>query len=663
MNPTSLPIHAHKSEFLKLFHENQALVLVGETGCGKSTQIPQFLPKKLNVFITQPRRVAAITLAKRVSSEMRSPLGREVGYHVRFDDCTTPNTRIKFFTDGMLLREMMIDPLLSKCNVIIIDEAHERSLSSEVLLGLTKQLLQKRPDLKAIIMSATLQAEAFAEFLSCPIMSVMGRMYPVETFYTPTPEPDYIIGTIIAVTQIHLDEEDGDILCFLPGQDDIEAVIVTLKQKNELIKKHNEKLGEGEVAVKEMLICPLFAALPQEEQLQVFSNTPNNVRKIIVATNIAETSLTIPGIKYVVDCGLRKQRVFHPQSGVEVLRVEPASKAALTQRKGRAGRQSSGKCFRLFTEDVVEELPDTDVPEILRSDLANSLLSLLVMDINLFELDMLDRPTPESLNSALSTLIAMGAVKKTVELDASMKLECLPLGKTMSLFPVSVHLSRSLVFAAERGVHVEVATIIALLSSEHLFFESNTKRGNNSIQRFIDISGDHLMLLKLYREFSEFAKLKTKENNGNKELYTQKSERRAMEFCKRCNISWKSLRHALDVRKQLIDYCSNAGFVLAPHTYSNEQESIEIRKSLVAGSFLKVASFRPEHQCYRTLSKNQDCFIHPSSVLALHSVSKPQYVLFSELVFTSKLYMRNVSEISIEWLGEVVPQFNATLNL
>ncbi|KAL0225825.1 hypothetical protein P9112_013149 [Eukaryota sp. TZLM1-RC] len=655
----SLPIYKYKQDFISLFDNNDSIVVIGETGCGKSTQVPQYIPSNLRICITQPRRVAAVSLAKRVAYEMGVQLGEEVGYSVRFEELSSDKTRIKFVTDGMLLREMMLDPMLNRYDVVIIDEAHERSIASEILMGLIKNLykLKKRKSpIKTIIMSATIHAESFISFFNSAVFEVEGRMFPVDIYYTPTPEDDYVSAMVIAVVQAHLDEEKGDVLCFLPGQDDIESVVTGLRAKNEVIVKHN--IEQPEDMIDELLVCPLYAALPPEEQNKVFETTPKDKRKIIIATNIAETSLTIPGVRFVIDSGLCKQRIFHPNTGIDILKTKPVSKASLTQRKGRAGREGVGKCFRLFQEDVVKTLEEVEVPEIERSDLCSVVLSLLVIGVDISQLELLSSIDPQTINEALAVLDVMGAVKR-VRKGTTWTGKLLDQGKLMATFPVNVYLSRALLFAAERNVLKEVVAIISLMSAEHLILE--TQDGISTRNRFIDVSGDHCMLLKLYRQFVTECKLKFRANVATrKQELTPNAEKRAKAWCYRNSISWKGLSHSLQVYHQLIKYCIDSNLVKSAdqgHNYTAEVENIEIRKSLLAGYFLKVAQLALDQKTYTTFGKGQEASIHPTSVLLTKGRTRPQWILFSELVLTSKVYMRFVSELEEAWLPEVVPSY------
>lgn len=405
----SLPVFTFRNQLIEAVRQNQILIVVGETGSGKTTQLTQYLAEagfteNGVIGCTQPRRVAAMSVAKRVSEEVGCQMGHEVGYTIRFEDCTSPATKIKYMTDGMLQREILVDPDLKRYSVIMLDEAHERTIATDVLFGLLKKTLkQRRPDLKVIVTSATLDAEKFSSYFNeCPIFTIPGRTFPVEVLYSREPESDYLDAALVTVMQIHLTEPAGDILVFLTGQEEIDTAC-------EILYERMKALGPS---VPELLILPIYSALPNEMQSRIFDPAPPGSRKVVLATNIAETSITIDHIYYVVDPGFVKQNAYDPKLGMDSLVVTPISRAQANQRAGRAGRTGPGKCFRLYTEAAFQtEMLPTTIPEIQRQNLSTTILMLKAMGINdLIHFDFMDPPPTNTMLTALEELYALSAL-------------------------------------------------------------------------------------------------------------------------------------------------------------------------------------------------------------------------------------------------------------
>ena len=489
----SLPIYKLKNSLIETINQYRVLVVIGETGSGKTTQITQYLvdagyANRGKIACTQPRRMAAMSVAKRVSEEYGCKLGTKVGYCIRFEDCTSSDTIIKYMTDGMLLREALIDRDLNLYSVIILDEAHERNIHTDVLFGLLKSTIQRRKDLHVIVTSATLEAEKFsAYFNDCPIFTIPGRNFHVEIFFTQEPEGDYLEATLDTIMKIHLTEPAGDILVFLTGQEEIDTTCQIL----------NERMAALGDAAPPLIVLPVYSAQPSEVQSRIFDTTPDGSRKCVVATNIAEASLTIDGIYYVVDPGFAKIKAFNPKLGMDTLIVSPISQASAKQRAGRAGRTGPGKCFRLYTENAYknEMLPST-IPEIQRTNLANTVLSLKAMGINdLFTFEFMDRPPTQSLVAAMESLFALGALDDEGLLTR--------LGRKMSEFPLEPQLSKMLLTGVDLGCADEVITIVAMLSVPNVFYRPRDKQGLADQKRahFHQPEGDHLTLLTVYESW------------------------------------------------------------------------------------------------------------------------------------------------------------------
>lgn len=627
-----LPVWEQRSEFFEMISKNQTIVLVGETGSGKTTQIPSLMldagiaRQKRMVACTQPRRVAAMSVSKRVSEEMDVELGEEVGYTIRFEDVTGPKTVLKYMTDGMLLREAMADPMLERYAAVILDEAHERTLSTDILFGLIKEVATQRPDLKLVVMSATLDAGKFqAYFDSAPLMKVPGRLHPVEIFYTPEPERDYLEAAVRTVVQIHLCEPDGDILVFLTGEQEIEDACK--KTKVEI-----EQLGE-QVPICNVL--PLYSTLPMDRQRAIFDPAPPprkpgdpQGRKIVFSTNIAETSLTIDGIVYVVDPGFAKQKVYNPRIRVESLLVSPISKASAHQRAGRAGRTRPGKCFRLYTEKAFKkELMEQTYPEILRSNLSSVVLQLKKLGIeDLVHFDFMDPPAPETLMRALELLNYLGALDDDGNLTE--------LGSMMAEFPLDPQLAKMLLYSPQLNCSNEVLSIVAMLNTPNPFMRPReaARQADEAKAHFQHVDGDHLTLLNVYHAY--------------------KNNHEASAWCYDNFLNHRSMKSADSVRAQLMRVMTRFQLELKSADFHAKDYYPNIRKCLLAGFFMQVAHLeRTGH--YLTVKDNQVVALHPSTVLQ----HKPEWALYNEFVLTSKNYIRMCTDVKGEWLVELAPHY------
>ena len=621
----SLPIWTFKEDLVAAVKEHQILIIEGETGSGKTTQIPQFLVEAgfckdgKKIGCTQPRRVAAMSVAARVAEEMGVKLGNEVGYSIRFEDYTSERTIVKYMTDGMLLREFLGEPDLTSYSVMIIDEAHERTLHTDVLFGLVKDIAKFRPDLKLLISSATLDVHKFSSFFDdAPIFRIPGRRYPVDIYYTKAPETDYIDAAVISVLQIHATQPRGDILVFLTGQEEIE-------EANEMLMERRRRLGSK---IKELIILPIYANLPTHLQAKIFEPTPPNGRKVILATNIAETSLTIDGIIYVIDTGFCKQNSYNARTGMEALVVTQISQASANQRAGRAGRVAAGKCFRLYTAWAYKhELEENTKPEIQRTNLGNVVLLLKSLKINdLINFDFMDPPPHETLVLALEQLYALGALNHLGELTK--------LGTKMAEFPVDPMLSK-MILAAEKYKCVEqILTIAAMLSVNNaVFYQPKDKKVHADTARtnFFSPGGDHLTLLNVYSQWAD--------------------TNYSTQWCYENFIQHRSMKRARDVRDQLEGLMERVEIEV---TSAPRGETINIRKAITAGFFYHTARLSKNGGMYKMVKYQQTVQVHPSSSLF---EDRPRCLIYHELAFTTKAYMRQVIEVENSWLLEVAPHY------
>uniref|UniRef100_M4B7I9 RNA helicase n=1 Tax=Hyaloperonospora arabidopsidis (strain Emoy2) TaxID=559515 RepID=M4B7I9_HYAAE len=628
-----LPVHQFLDQIQDAVKRHQVIVVEGETGSGKTTQIPQFLTflqgaSAQMVACTQPRRVAATSIAKRVAEEMDVQLGQEVGYTIRFEDVSGPHTKLRFLTDGMLLQHAMSDPLLSQYSTIILDEAHERTLSTDILFGLLKEVLPKRRDLKVVVMSATLDAAKFQKYFEdAPLIAIPGRTFPVEIFYTPEPERDYLEAAVRTAVQIHICEDEGDVLLFLTGQEEIENACRQIRAQAEALDA--SKYGPLDV-------YPLYSSLTPQQQQLIFKPAPEprsvggpKGRKIVVSTNVAETSLTIDGIVYVIDPGFSKQKVYNPRIRVESLLVSPISRASAKQRSGRAGRTRPGKCFRLYTEQsFLTDLEEQTYPEILCSEMSGVVLTLKQLGIDdLVHFDFMDPPAPETLMRALEMLNYLGALSDDGDLT--------DLGCQMAMLPVLPQLAKMLISSAKYQVPQEVATIVAMLSVQEPFVrpKNDAKAANEAKANFAHSDGDHLTLLNVFHAY--------KLNNGD------------ANWCFENYLNSRSLQSASNVRDQLIRNMKRLEMptqstldIHSPQYYPN------IIKALVSGFFMQVAHKAAEGH-FVTVKDNQMVHLHPSCVLD----KKPDWVVYNEFVLTSRNYIRLNTRIRGEWLVEIAPHY------
>ncbi|XP_055620651.1 ATP-dependent RNA helicase DHX33 [Toxorhynchites rutilus septentrionalis] len=627
----TLPVHNVRQDIINNVNKNQTVILLSDTGSGKSTQVPQFLYEanvnrgKL-IGITQPRRVAAITVARRVAQEQMTTLGDIVGYSVRFEDVTSEHTRIKFMTDGTLFREALSDQSLKKYNVIILDEAHERTIATDVLFGIVKKAQQFRKTklfepLKVIVMSATMNVDHFSQYFNqCPTLYMRGSNYSVKVFQSMD-NVHYLEACIRTIFQIHEKRDiEGDILVFLTGQEEIESTAV-------LVRKLAKIMFQRELSSRRLTVHPMYSAMSQQNQLDAFIEAPPLTRKVILATNIAETSITIPGIKYVIDCGKAKIRAYDPVTGIDSLKTSWISKAQSWQRTGRAGRLADGECYRTYSKEEFKTMAEHSKPEILRCSITASTLQLLALGIDSREFDFLDKPPLDAIDSALQELKQLGAIQ-SVETPA-----LTTIGRKMSRLPLDPKYAKIVLSAPEFGCLEEILTIVAMLSGENVFLNSNQKREQllAAHSKFHAACGDHITMLNVFNDF------KTKD--------------KAKRWCYDNFLLERNLSYAANVRLQLRDICHSLGLQMS----SCGSDPIPVVKCLLTGLHKNIAELQRDNS-YLIMSNRARSRIHPSSVLC--GRARPGYVIYTELVATGRNYLRTVSEIEPEWIGEVVPNSN-----
>jgi ATP-dependent RNA helicase DDX35 len=673
-----LPIYKHKRQILYAMENHGVIVIVGETGCGKSTQIPQYLYENgwcdndFQVVCTQPRRIAAQTLAQRVSQEVgRGAVGATVGYTVRFDDKSSQSTKIKFVTDGMLLREATLtDPLLSKYSVVMVDEAHERNLNSDAILGLLKKIRRKRKDLRIIVCSATIDAQAFLNFFvkinsttgaqpgkrkrrwgpakgeteekkeedlltnNGTIISVDGRQHSVDILYLDKPTSSYIRSMVDAALKICDDSKGGDVLCFLPSGEEVDEAIRMAQDQVDTENNHDK-----------VMFLPLYGALPYNMQARVFQSTEElqgKGRRVIFATNIAETSVTVPRITHVIDSGLVKLPYFDPKTDFERLIVVPVSQASAQQRAGRAGRLHSGQCYRLFTEKfMLEKMDRATPPEILRTNLTSFILTLKALGVdNILAFDMMDLPGVDALSHGLESLYALGAIDDKTNLTT--------LGLDMSAFPTEPRVSRMLLESLKEGCAWEVLGVASALQVRSLFVpprgpasrrQQQQHDYEEAISQVADSSGDLVTYANVIAE------------QDDRDL--------DQEECKERFINYIALRRVMEVRNQLARFLRKYGRVRDLGMTTGEERSKAIRRCVTAGFFFNVAKLGNDGRYY-TIRGKQNILVTPNKSSMFHSHgTHSEYIVFCETHDGARggIELRSVSSIDARWLRELAPHY------
>ncbi|MDK8468852.1 ATP-dependent RNA helicase HrpA [Corynebacterium accolens] len=628
--PDSLPVSARKDDIAAAIEENQVVIIAGETGSGKTTQVPKICldigrGRRGLIGHTQPRRIAARTVAERIASELDQDIGESVGYAIRFDDQVSDTTAVKLMTDGILLAEMQRDRFLNKYDTIIIDEAHERSLNIDFLLGYLKRLLPKRPDLKVIITSATIDPESFAEHFAqpdgtpAPIIEVSGRTYPVEIRYRPLEfeaggklvDQDPLDGLTEAIEEL-MAEGDGDILCFFPGERDIRDAMETIEAKK----------------WKNVEVAPLFGRLSNQEQHRVFSN--HRGRRIVLATNIAETSLTVPGIRYVVDTGTARISRYSTRTKVQRLPIEPISQASANQRSGRCGRVADGIAIRLYSEQDFQSRPEFTDPEILRTNLASVILQMVSLKLgDIEQFPFLQPPEFKAIRDGLNLLHELGALQDKHEKPALTEI-----GRNLARIPLDPRMARMLIEAHTNGCLHDVIVIVAAMTIQDvrerpLEYQAQADQAH---ARFKDKTSDFLSMLKLW----DYIKQTRNEQSGNKFRKRMKQE----------FLHYMRIREWFDLVRQLKDVSKQLGW---DYQEGTERRSDDIHIALLSGLLSNIGARDGNSKEFHG-ARNTRFLVFPGSALAK---KPPEFLMAAELVETSRLWARDVAAIDPAWVEKL----------
>ncbi|ORZ33343.1 P-loop containing nucleoside triphosphate hydrolase protein [Catenaria anguillulae PL171] len=585
-----LPVYSVREDLLSAIRENQIVVVLTQYLCESG-----YAAGGAMIGCTQPRRVAAMSVAKRVAEEMGVELGKQVGYTIRFEDMTTPGvTQIRYMTDGVLLRELLLDQDLDKYSCIIMDEAHERALNTDVLMGIIKRVVARRRDLKLI----------FSRFFgNVPVFEIPGRTFP-----------DYVESAVKQTLQIHLTHPPGDVLIFMTGQEDIEATCAILADR--LDDMHNPPPLD---------ILPIYSQMPADLQAKIFNASPH--RKVVVATNIAETSLTIDGIKYVIDSGFCKLKYYNAKIGMDALQITPISQANANQRSGRAGRTGPGTCYRMYTEAAFnDELYPNTIPEIQRTNLANVVLLLKSMGVeNLLHFEFMDPPPQDVILNSMYQLWILGSLGNTGDLT--------PMGSKMVSFPLDPSLAKMLLVAAELGCTQEMVVIVSMLSVPTVFYrpKERAEEADAARERFFVAESDHLTLLHVYLQWR---------GNGMRDAW-----------CIKNFVQPRAMRRAEEVRVQLADILKSQQI---PMTSCGKDWDV-LRKCICSAYFHQAARLKSIGE-YVNLRSGLPCHLHPTSALAGLGYT-PNYIVYHELVLTSKEYVHYVTAVDPHWLAELGPMF------
>ncbi len=634
--PEELPISAHRAEIMDALRRSQAVIVCGDTGSGKTTQLPKMAMELglgahgRRIACTQPRRLAAVTVAERVAEELGCEVGATVGYQHRFAKRISDSTRVKFMTDGVLLAETRADPLLRAYDAIIVDEAHERTLNVDFLLGILKRILAKRRDLKVIVSSATLDSERFSAFFNgAPAISVPGRLYPIEIRYMDPPDrEERDLARDISAALATLPPKD-DVLVFLPGERDIRETADHLRRTPSFATDD---------------IIPLLASLPSGEQQRAFRLSPR--RRVVLATNVAETSVTIPGIRAVIDSGLARISRYIHRTQVQRLQIEPVSQASAKQRAGRCGRLGPGTCVRLYSEEDFESREKYTPPEVLRSSLAGVILTMLDLGLgSIEEFPFIDPPKPTMVREGLKELLELGAIRHDAEHDIALT----KTGRRLARIPVEPRLARMLIAASEFATLPSAIPVVAAMSCDDPKRRpvEEREKADQAHAQFRRPGSDFLGTLALWKWWDEQSKTL--------------SQSQLRKLAKKTYLSYPKMREWRDLSRQLTELSKRLGLDVA----SDNGGPDSLHRALMTGLLSRIGHLDPEEHDYRGAHALRFA-LHPSSVLtkktraprpANHEQRSanhaPEWIVAGELVDTSRLFARNAAVIDVRWIESI----------
>ena len=622
IRPHDLPVYKERERILSELKDNQVVIVESPTGSGKTTQLPIILyeagyAEHGMIGVTQPRRIATLSVSDYIARQFGTKIPGLVGYKMRFADKTVMDTKLKVMTDGILLQEMKADPLLRKYTTLIVDEAHERSLNIDFILGLLKEILKERPEFRLIISSATINPTVFSEYFDgCPIIHIDAKIYPIKLIYSPVKEPDnydMVISKIVEIIQKRdSGKVEGDVLVFLPGERMIKDCMFALNRER---------------WAKNLMLIPLYGRLPKEDQERVFIETPEGKTKVVIATNIAETSITIDNITTVIDSGLAKMNFYNTDTFTSSLIQVPVSRASCNQRKGRAGRTTAGYCFRIYSQEDFNERPMFTSEEIKRTDLSEVVLRMAELGIHDFpRFDFITSPGLVGIMSAVNTLKLLDAIDEQNELTR--------IGKLMTEFPLLPRHSRMIVEAVYTYPEVLHETVIAaaFLSSRSPFFlpvgkEYESRTMHNT---FADGYGDFVSYLRLYK------------------LYTNlDTDKKREEYCRKYYLDYQTTEEIVNIVKQLEEIVSSLEIPVL-HGGSIHDYLCAVSKGLI-----QFVCVRDGRGVYRSLTAER-IFIHPGSFMFKES---PSFIVAGEIVRTTRMFARSVSVLKKEWIKEIYPDF------